>query len=74
MGNYSKLIGALVGNVVAIGAVYLASKGLATCAPATDGSEACTMLGFTTAQVTAFAMTGVNAAFVWAFPPNTPKT
>ncbi|TGT72890.1 hypothetical protein EN802_13505 [bacterium M00.F.Ca.ET.159.01.1.1] len=73
MSAYSKLIGAVIGNLVAILAVYLASKGLATCDTAADGSQACTMMGFTTVQVTAFAMTAVNAAFVYLFPANKPK-
>ncbi|TGP28186.1 hypothetical protein EN875_032015 [Mesorhizobium sp. M2D.F.Ca.ET.232.01.1.1] len=73
MSAYSKLISAVVGNLVAILAVYLASKGLAVCTTAADGSDACTMMGFTTAQVTAAAMVAVNAAFVWASPANKPK-
>ena len=67
--NYSKLIGALVGNVIAIAIVYAASKGLAVCT--TPGAaETCPLLGFSTAQVTGAAMMVFNSAFVYFFPPN----
>lgn len=74
LGNYSKLIGSIVGSVVAIVATYLATKGLGTCvaavAPATE--QVCTVLGFTTAQITGAVVTLLSAAFVFIFPKNTP--
>lgn len=69
LGNYSKFIAAIVGNAVAIGLVYLASKGLATC----DTNQVCTIGGFTTAQITGAVMAVVNSYFVWQFPPNKPS-
>jgi hypothetical protein len=70
MGKYSKLIGALVGNVVAIALVYLASyTSLAKCG-VLDGAEVCTMLGMDQAEITAVVMLALNSAFVYFFPPN----
>ena len=68
-GNYSKLIAALVGNVVAIAVAYLGTTQLGTC---TGEGEAlvCTVLGFTAAQITGAVMMVVNSFFVWWFPPN----
>lgn len=82
MGRYSKLIGAVVGNLVAIVLAYLAVKspGLAQCVPApgTIDSDAfnqfCSVLGFSQAQITAFLMGLVNSGFVYAFPANTSGT
>lgn len=71
MSNYSKLLGSIVGSVVAMVFVYLASKGLATCSVAADGSQACSIFGFTDVQITAVAGAAVSALFVWAFPKNT---
>lgn len=75
-GTYSKLIGAVLGNVIAIVVAYLASKGLATCAPAPqpDLDQVCSVAGFTTGQITAGLMVIVNAAFVFFFPANKPAS
>lgn len=72
LGEYSKLIGALVGNVVAIVLVYLAAQGIATCSAGPDGTTACAIWGFSQAQITAAVVSAVNMAFVYAFPPNRP--
>lgn len=74
MGNYSKLIGGIVGGIVAIGMAYLASRGFGTCAPAADasGSEVCTVWGFSSTQITAAVMLIVTNVFVFAFPKNQP--
>lgn len=72
MGSYSKLIGALVGNVVAMVLVYLASQGLATCTAGPDGTTACAIWGWSQAQITATAISVINMLFVYAFPPNRP--
>jgi len=74
LGSYSKLIGAVLGNVIAIVVVYLASKGLATCVPGItpDAEQTCSVFGFTTGQITTAAMVVVNAVFVYAFPANKP--
>lgn len=74
LGSYSKLIGALLGNVAAVIIVWLGTKGLATCvAGATpDADQICTVAGFTSAQITASAMTVFNMAFVYFFPANKP--
>lgn len=73
MGNYSKLYGALVGNIVAIALAYAATKwtGVAACSVA-DGVQTCTAFGFSQAQITAGLMILVNAAAVYAFPANKP--
>jgi hypothetical protein len=71
MGNYSKLIAALLGNVIAIVVVYLASKGLATCI--TVGvADSCTIFGFSTAQIVGAAQLLFSTVLVHYFPANTP--
>lgn len=68
MQAYWKLIGAVVGNVVAIALVYLSTKGLATCDPAGN----CTIMGFSTAQITGAATTILSGLAVHYFPANQP--
>lgn len=72
LGRYSKLIGALIGNAVAILLAWLAVRfpAIATCAVGPDGTDACTVFNFTQAQITAFLMGGFNTAFVYFFPAN----
>lgn len=74
LGRYSKLIGALVGNVVAIAIAWMAVQfpSVADCTIGPDGTDACTVLGWTQAQVTAALMTAFNMVFVYAFPANRP--
>lgn len=74
LGRYSKLIGALAGNVVAIAIAWLALQfpAIAECKPGPDGTEACAVFGYNQAQITAALMTAFNAAFVYFFPPNRP--
>jgi hypothetical protein len=73
-GSYSKLIGAFLGNVIAIVVVWLGSKGLATCVPGAtpDADQVCSVAGFTTGQITAAVMTVFNMALVYLFPANKP--
>lgn len=74
LGNYSKLIAAVVGNAIAILIVYLGTKGTATCTPplTPDGDQLCTVFGFTTAQITGAVLAVINTAFVYFFPANKP--
>lgn len=75
LGRYSKLVGALVGNIVAIAIAWFAVQfpAIATCAPGPDGTEACTVFGiFTQAQITGFLMGAFNMYFVYQFPANKP--
>lgn len=74
-GNYSKLAGAIIGNIVAILAVWLATRGMAECVPAAspDLDQVCTIFGFTTAQITAAVLSVLNTGFVYFFPPNRPS-
>ena len=74
LGSYSKLIGAFLGNIIAIVVVYLASKGLANCVPGAtpDAEQVCSVAGFTTGQITAAVMAVFNMAFVYLFPANKP--
>ena len=74
LGSYSKLIAALLGNVVAVLVVWLGTKGLATCVagPTPDADQICTVMGFTSAELTAYAMAAFNMAFVYIFPANKP--
>jgi hypothetical protein len=71
MSNYSKLIGGLVGNVIAIIVVYAATRGLATCT-VFNNADTCTIAGFSTSQITGFAMMVLNAVFIHWAPANTP--
>jgi hypothetical protein len=74
LGPYSKLIGAIVGNVVAIALAWLAVQfpAIAQCVPGPDGTDACTVFNFTQAQITGFLMLVFNSALVYAFPANRP--
>lgn len=76
LGRYSKLIGALVGNVVAILLAWLAVQfpSIATCVIGPDGTDACTVFGFTQAQITGGLMLLFNTALVYAFPANKPPS
>jgi hypothetical protein len=75
MSNYSKLIAAVAGNLIAILLVYLGTKGLATCTAATaDVDQVCTVAGFTTAQITGAVMLVLNAIFVHFAPANKTST
>jgi len=71
-GNYSKLIAAVLGNVIAILLVYLGTKGVAECTVAADGTQACSLFGISTAQITGAAVAALNTIFVYAFPANKP--
>lgn len=75
MSNYSKLIAAILGNIVAVVLVYLGSKGLATCvAGATpDADKVCTIAGFSSEQITVAAMVVINAIAVHFAPANKPS-
>lgn len=70
--NYSKLIGAIVGNIVAIALVYAASHWpfVASCTVLPDGNSDCTIFGFAQADITITVMAVLNAVFVYFFPPN----
>lgn len=74
LGRYSKLIGGLVGNIVAITLAWLSTHfpGVAECTIGPEGTDACTVFGFTQAQITAALMTAFNLIFVYVFPANKP--
>jgi hypothetical protein len=73
-GRYSKLVGAVVGNVIAIALAWLAVQfpSIAQCSIGPDGTDACTIIGFTQAQITAALMLLINSYFVYQFPANKP--
>lgn len=69
MGRFAKLWGSIVGGLVGVIFGVLASAGLATCSNEAL-VETCTVLGFSTTQVTAaLAMLG-SAIFTYLFPAN----
>lgn len=74
LGRYSKLIGAIVGNIVAFALAWLAVQfpGIAECSIGPDGTDACTVAGFSQAQITAALVLLVNSYTVYAFPANKP--
>lgn len=71
-GNYSKLVGALIGNAVAILVIWAAAQwpAVATCTATPDGEQSCTILGFSQSDLTMAVMAALNSAFVYFFPPN----
>lgn len=73
-GRYNKFVGSIVGSAVGAILVWAAFQfpSIVTCAPGLDGTDACTALGFTQAQITGFVMTAISSAFVFAFPANKP--
>lgn len=83
MSKYSKLIAAILGNVIGMGVAVLfgwfATMGLATCVPdpANLPQELCTVAGYSQTQITAvlmgIIMTYLNAQFVYSAPKNTVK-
>lgn len=74
LGRYSKFIGALVGNGVAIGIAWLVLHvpAITTCTPGPEGTTACTVIGFTQAEITATLMLAISSAAVYLFPHNSP--
>lgn len=72
MGSYSKIIGSLVGSIVAFILTWLAVKGLATCTPGPDGTQACVIFGISDSQITGAIVAIISAVFVYAFPKNSP--
>lgn len=69
MERYSKSIAAVVGAIVSMALIWMASTGLAECA-VVDGAEVCSIFGFSQSQITG-ALTGlVTTAFVYFAPPN----
>lgn len=74
MGPYSKLIGSLVGSIVAFVLAYLAVKGLATCTAGPDGTQACAIWGFSDSQITGGIVSLISAVFVYFAPKNVPPS
>lgn len=74
IGRYSKVIAAIAGNVVAIALAWLALQfpAIAECRVGPDGTDACTILGVTQAQITGALMLLVNTYFVYQAPANDP--
>lgn len=78
--KYSKLIAGVTGNLVAIGAVWLAMKvpAVAQCVPAPSAvatetvDQVCTVLGLSQVEITAALMIVVNALFIERSPANKP--
>lgn len=73
-GSYNKLAYAIIGNLVAMLMVWLATKGFATCVPGPTNAldQICTVAGFTTAQITGAVLTLINSVAVYAAPKNNP--
>ncbi len=74
LGTYSKLIGSLAGSIVAFVLAYLAVKGIATCTPGPDGTQACAIWGISDSQITGAITAVISAVFVFAFPKNAPPS
>lgn len=73
-GNYSKLVAAIIGNVVALLIAYIATMvpAIATCVD-TGGTTTCSVFGLDQNEITIFLMGVLNTAFVYFFPPNIPR-
>lgn len=74
MGTYSKLIGSLVGSLVAFFLAWLAVKGFATCTLGPDGTQACAIWGISDSQITGAIVALISSVFVFAFPKNSPPS
>ena len=74
MGTYSKLIGSLVGSIVAFALAWLAVKGLAVCTAGPDGTQACAIWGISDSQITGAITAIISAGFVFSFPKNSPPS
>lgn len=72
-GRYSKLVGALLGNAIAILLAYIAVQfpSISECRMI-ETTEVCTVLGFSQAQITGALMAIFNSYFVYQFPANKP--
>lgn len=73
-GTYSKFVNGAIGLAVGAGLSFAASKGLATCSVAADGSQACNIFGFSDSQITGAIMSIFALLFVHQSPPNTPPS
>jgi hypothetical protein len=74
LGRYSKLVAVVAGNVIAIFLAWLAVQfpQIAQCVVGPDGTDACTILGFTQAQITGALMSLITTFFVYQSPANDP--
>lgn len=67
LSRYNKLIAGILGNVLPVVLVWLATKTpMAQC----DAQQVCTLLGFSAAQLTVGFMLVFNAIFIGAAPKN----
>lgn len=69
-GNYSKFFNAAIGLAIGALITWAASAGFAVCTAAADGTQACTILGFSEAQITGAVMSLAALLFVHQSPPN----
>lgn len=73
-GIYSKLVNGAIGLAVGAALSYAATKGLGTCVPTADGlDQACTVAGFSQADVTSAIVSLIGLLFIHQSPPNVPK-
>lgn len=74
LGRYAKLVSVIAGNIIAIFLAWLAVQfpQIATCGMGPDGTSACTVMGFTQAQITAALMSIISTYFVYQGPANDP--
>lgn len=73
LGNYSKLIGGIVGSIGGFLISILVTKGLAVCTVATVGVAAsCSVFGIPEATIEGAITTAITAAVVHYFPANKP--
>jgi hypothetical protein len=70
MGNFWKLWGSIAGGIVGAVVAVLASAGIATCTDAAMVST-CTVLGFSTTQITSFLTLVGSAIGTVIAPKNT---
>ena len=71
MGNYSKLLGSLIGSGVGIVAAWLATKVpmIASCT-GLGAERTCEVLGMSQMEITAALTLGFSALLTWLFPAN----
>lgn len=70
LSRYNKLISVVVGNIIAFGLVWLATKTPMAQCVTVEGKTACTLLGLSQAEITGLAMALITSLAVTVGPKN----
>lgn len=74
IGRYSKLFAVIAGNILAIFLAWLAFQfpAISQCTFGPEGTQACTVMGVTQAQILGALMSVISSYFVYQSPANDP--